>query len=97
MYTHHRYVYVQELSGERLEDDARLSHKVVSKILTSHNAVIMGNREQVGIAEAFTQLMNQVRLDHADDPLILFLEEDFRVDSDILKPSSTYCVRWLEV
>ena len=61
----------------------------MSNILTSHKALIMGNREQVGIAEAFTQLMNQVRLDHADDPLILFLEEDFRVDSDILKPSST--------
>ena len=74
-----------------MEDDERLSHKVVSKILTSHKAVIMGNREQVGIAEAFTQLMHQVRLDHAYDPLILFLEEDFRVDSDIFEPLGTFC------
>jgi len=91
------YVFVQELDDDK-DKDERLSHDVISSILSKNNAVIIGQREQVGIAEAFAQLMDRVDLDHHDDnPYILFLEEDFCVDSDKVSTLESHLEEALEL
>lgn len=84
------YVYVQELhhDGNDVFKDKRLRHDDVMSILNVHNAIVIGQKDQIGIAQAFALLMKQVRLDNdetssSSSPSILFLEEDFRIDPDV--------------